>query len=86
LEDVIVSLLPLSMCARTQQAARTAAPKYTRACLNSWFVAKGLLRHSSVSTTLSHYIKDVPEVTENAMTLVEELFKPVVPEEVQQWF
>jgi integrase len=39
--------------------------------------AKGLLRHSSVSTTLSHYIKDVPEVTENAMALVEELFAKV---------
>lgn len=36
--------------------------------------AKGLLRHSNVSTTLSHYIKDVPEVTENAMALVEKLF------------
>jgi integrase len=37
--------------------------------------AKGLLRHTSVSTTLNHYIKDVPQVTENAMSLVEELFK-----------
>lgn len=46
--------------------------------------AKGLLRHSSVNTTLTHYIKDVPEVTENAMGLVEELFKPVTTEEVQQ--
>jgi len=27
-----------------------------------------------VNTTLIHYIKDVPEVTENAMALVEELF------------
>ena len=36
--------------------------------------AKGLLRHSSVSTTLTHYIKDVPAVTENAMTQVEQLF------------
>jgi len=25
--------------------------------------AKGLLRHSSVNTTLARYIKDVPEVT-----------------------
>jgi len=46
--------------------------------------AKGLLRHTSVSTTLNHHIKDVPKVTENAMSLVEELFKPVAPEEVQQ--
>jgi integrase len=46
--------------------------------------AKGLLRHTSVSTTLNHYIKDVPQVTENAMSLVEELFnKPVAPEVVQ---
>jgi hypothetical protein len=39
--------------------------------------AKGLLRHASVNTTLTHYIKDVPEMTEKAMSLVEELFKPV---------
>jgi hypothetical protein len=36
--------------------------------------AKGLLRHSSVNTTLKHYIKDVPEVTANGMAQVEELF------------
>ena len=38
--------------------------------------AKGLLRHSSVNTTLAHYIyiKDVPEVTANGMAHVEELF------------
>jgi hypothetical protein len=46
--------------------------------------AKGPLRHTSVSTTLNHYIKDVPQVIQNAMSLVEELFKPVAPEEVQQ--
>jgi integrase len=36
--------------------------------------AKGLLRHSSVKTTLAHYIKDVPEVTANGMARVEHLF------------
>ena len=36
--------------------------------------AKGLLRHSSVNTTLTHYIKDVPEVTANGMAQVEQLF------------
>ena len=36
--------------------------------------AKGLLRHSSVKTTLAHYIKDVPEVTANGMAQVEQLF------------
>ena len=36
--------------------------------------AKGLLRHSSVHTTLAHYIKDVPEVTANGMAQVEHLF------------
>jgi len=46
--------------------------------------AKGLLRHTSVRTTLNHYIKDVPQVTEKAMNLVEELFKPIAAEEVQQ--
>ena len=36
--------------------------------------AKGLLRHTSLATTLNHYIKNVPEVTERAMQLVERLF------------
>ena len=35
--------------------------------------AKGLLRHTSVNTTLKHYIKDVPEVTKQAMEKVEAL-------------
>jgi len=35
--------------------------------------AKGLLRHSSVSTTMAHYIKDVPESTRLGMERVEEL-------------
>jgi integrase len=35
--------------------------------------AKGLLRHSSVNTTLAHYIKDIPEVTQRAMEKVEAL-------------
>jgi len=36
--------------------------------------AKGLLRHSSVSTTERHYIKDVPENTISAMNQLEKLF------------
>ena len=36
--------------------------------------AKGLLRQSSVDTTLAHYIKEVPEVTANGMAKVEQLF------------
>jgi integrase len=36
--------------------------------------AKGLLRHTSLATTLGHYVKDVPEVTERAMRQVERLF------------
>jgi hypothetical protein len=35
--------------------------------------AKGLLRHSSVTTTQKHYIKEVPEVTLRAMEKVETL-------------
>jgi AmiR/NasT family two-component response regulator len=38
--------------------------------------AKGLLRHSSLATTLGHYVKIVPEVTERAMQKVEQLFSP----------
>jgi hypothetical protein len=45
--------------------------------------AKGLLRHSSVSTTLAHYIKDVPAVTENAMNQVEQLFTQLEGSTVQ---
>ena len=37
--------------------------------------AKGLLRHSSVSTTERHYIKDVPESTLQAMRRLESLCK-----------
>jgi integrase len=37
--------------------------------------AKGLLRHSSVSTTERHYIKDVPESTLRAMKRLESLCK-----------
>lgn len=37
------------------------------------FAAKGLLRHSSVSTTERHYIKDVPESILKAMKLLESL-------------
>jgi integrase len=36
--------------------------------------AKGLLRHSNVSTTERHYIKDVPENTLKAMNLLELMF------------
>lgn len=35
--------------------------------------AKGLLRHSSVATTLEHYIKEVPEITLKALIKVESL-------------
>jgi integrase len=46
--------------------------------------AKGLLRHSSVNTTLTHYIKDVPEVTANGMAQVEQLFSKLDGEQVVQ--
>jgi hypothetical protein len=36
--------------------------------------AKGLLWHSSLATTLGHYVKIVPEVIERAMHQVEQLF------------
>jgi hypothetical protein len=35
--------------------------------------AKGLLRHASVTTTLEHYIKEVPEITLEAMNKIESL-------------
>ena len=36
--------------------------------------SKGLLRHTNLATTTRHYVKDVPENTLNAMTLLETLF------------
>ncbi len=44
------------------------------AIIHDPMAAKGLLRHSSVNTTLAHYIKDVPEVTANGMARGEQLF------------
>jgi hypothetical protein len=44
--------------------------------LSNSVAAKGLLRHSSVSTTERHYIKDVPESTLEAMKLLEVLCNP----------
>jgi len=41
--------------------------------LSNSLAAKGLLRHSSVSTTERHYIKDVPESTLQAMKQLETL-------------
>ncbi len=41
--------------------------------LSGSLAAKGLLRHSNVSTTERHYIKDVPESTLQAMKLLETL-------------
>jgi len=45
--------------------------------------AKGLLRHSSVNTTMAHYIKNVPEVTANGMAYVEQLFSKLDEKEIQ---
>jgi hypothetical protein len=36
--------------------------------------SKGLLRHTNLGTTTRHYVKDVPENTQNAMHLLETLF------------
>jgi integrase len=36
--------------------------------------SKGLLRHSSLATTIRHYVLDVPEVTLHGMEQVEQLF------------
>ena len=44
--------------------------------LSNSLAAKGLFRHSSVSTTERHYIKDVPESTLQAMKLLETLCNP----------
>src|SRR5262249_34043997 len=41
--------------------------------LSNSLAAKGLLRHSSLSTTERHYIKDLPESTLQGMKLLESL-------------
>jgi integrase len=48
--------------------------------LSNSLAAKGLLRHSSVSTTERHYIKDVPESTLEAMKMLETLCNPSATE------
>src|SRR5262249_10608477 len=45
--------------------------------------AKGLLRHSNLSTTTAHYVKDVPESTQRGMQHVEQLFQERSKEAVQ---
>jgi hypothetical protein len=45
--------------------------------------AKGLLRHSSLNTTLLHYIKDVPEVTAIGMARIEHLFSKLDEKAIQ---
>ncbi len=45
-----------------------------RSLTNDSMASKGLLRHSSVSTTERHYIKDVPENTLQAMNRLATLF------------
>jgi len=35
--------------------------------------AKGLLRHSNLATTMTHYIKSTPENTRHAMQIIEQL-------------
>jgi integrase len=49
--------------------------------LSDSLAAKGLLRHSSVSTTERHYIKDVPESTLKAMKLLESMCNPCAPDD-----
>jgi integrase len=41
--------------------------------------SKGLLRHSNLATTTRHYVKDVPENTQNAMILLDSLFTKCSP-------
>jgi hypothetical protein len=43
--------------------------------------SQGLLRHSNVSTTERHYIKDVPEKALSAMNLIEMLCHKKATEE-----
>ena len=55
-------------------ALRRGIATLTATVANDANAAKGLLRHTSLATTLGHYVKNVPEVTERAMLLVERLF------------
>jgi hypothetical protein len=76
--------LSLDMMAREVIIPAVRNPENYSSVSRDPMAAKGLLRHTSVNTTLTHYIKDVPEVTANAMTLVKELFaKPLSPDVVQ---
>jgi hypothetical protein len=56
-------------------ALRRAVATAVTALSTDSLAAKGLLRHSSVSTTERHYTKDVPESTLQAMKRLETLCK-----------
>jgi hypothetical protein len=45
--------------------------------------AKGMLRHSNVSTTMAHYVKDVPESTRRGMQKLEEQFNALSKRSVE---
>jgi integrase len=54
---------------------RGAGTLVTAVAKDEGMAAKGLLRHSNLSTTTAHYVKDVPRETQQAMLAIEKLFQ-----------
>jgi hypothetical protein len=54
---------------------RGAGTLVTALAKDEGMAAKGLLRHSNLSTTTAHYVKDVPQETQLAMLAIEKLFQ-----------
>jgi hypothetical protein len=71
---VYTHAVPMALREANSKVVRLVIPAQLTAITHDPMAAKGLLRHSSVKTTLAHYIKDVPEVTANGMAQVEQLF------------
>jgi integrase len=53
---------------------RGAGTLVTAVAKDKGMAAKGPLRHSNLSTTTAHYVKDVPQETQQAMLAIEKLF------------
>ena len=66
---------PLALPSANWYALRRGVGTAVTALSKGSLAAKGLLRHSSVSTAERHYIKDVPENTLEAMKQLEALCK-----------
>jgi hypothetical protein len=76
ISDVMSTAMVEASAAAKSDARATPANGTPAADLSNSLAGKGLMRHSSVSTTERHYIKDVPESTLHGMKLLGTLCNP----------